>query len=98
MENAPKKSRAPLDKCDKEEIEILEAAEKNVLITVNESFDKYQQIAKNTLMTNKRISITLDEKDFRRIRAKSIDAGISYQTLINRLLHQFAEGKIDLPL
>jgi len=93
MENAPEKSRAPLDKCDKEEIEILEAAEKNVLITVNESFDKYQQVAKNTIMTNKRISITVDEKDFRRIRAKSIDAGISYQSLINRLLHQLPKGK-----
>ena len=93
-----KKVSTPLDKFDTEEIEILEAAEKNVLITVNESFDKYQQVAKNTIMTNKRISITLDEKDFRRIRSKSIDAGISYQTLINRLLHQFAEGRIDLPL
>jgi len=88
----------PLDELDAEEIELLEAAEKNELITLHENLDKYVQVAKNTVATNKRISITIEEKDFRRIRAKSIDAGISYQTLINRLLHQFAEGKIDLPL
>jgi len=93
-----KKETTPLDELDAEEIELLEAAEKNELITLHESFDKYVQVAKNTVATNKRISITIEEKDFRRIRAKSIDAGISYQSLINRLLHQFAEGKIDLPL
>ena len=93
-----KKETTPLDELDAEEIELLEAAEKNELITLHESFDKYVRVAKNTVATNKRISITIEEKDFRRIRAKSIDAGISYQSLINRLLHQFAEGKIDLPL
>jgi len=93
-----KKEMTPLDELDAEEIELLEAAEKNELITLHENLDKYVQVAKNTAATNKRISITIEEKDFRRIRAKSIDAGISYQTLINRLLHQFAEGKIDLPL
>ena len=93
-----KKEMTPLDELDAEEIELLEAAEKNELIALHESLDKYVQVAKNTVATNKRISITIEEKDFRRIRAKSIDAGISYQTLINRLLHQFAEGKIDLPL
>ncbi|HOD91890.1 MAG TPA: hypothetical protein PLU70_08500 [Thermotogota bacterium] len=93
-----KKEMTPLDELDAEEIELLEAAEKNELITLHENLDKYVQVAKNTVATNKRISITIEEKDFRRIRAKSIDAGISYQTLINRLLHQFAEGKIDLPL
>ncbi|HQG98451.1 MAG TPA: hypothetical protein PLO75_07500 [Thermotogota bacterium] len=93
-----KKEMTPLDELDAEEIELLEAAEKNELITLHENLDKYVQVAKNTVATNKRISITIEEKDFRRIRAKSIDAGISYQTLINRLLHQFTEGKIDLPL
>ena len=93
-----KKEMTPLDELDAEEIELLEAAEKNELITLHENLDKYVQVAKNTVATNKRISITIEENDFRRIRAKSIDAGISYQTLINRLLHQFAEGKIDLPL
>ncbi len=93
-----KKETALRDELDAEEIELLEAAEKNELIALHESLDKYVQVAKNTVATNKRISITIEEKDFRRIRAKSIDAGISYQTLINRLLHQFAEGKIDLPL
>ncbi|HQQ67103.1 MAG TPA: hypothetical protein PLO55_13295, partial [Thermotogota bacterium] len=61
---ASEKSYAPLDKFDTEEIEILEAAEKNILITVNESLDKYQQVAKNTIMTNKRTSTAIDEKRF----------------------------------
>ena len=54
-----KKETALRDELDAEEIELLEAAEKNELIALHESLDKYVQVAKNTVATNKRISITI---------------------------------------
>lgn len=87
-----------LEYIDQEEEEIHRASENNELKNVEEDFAKYILIAKNTVEKSKRINIRMNEKDFRKIRVKSIDAGMPYQSLINLLLHQYAEGKIEIKL
>ena len=43
---------------------------------------------------NRHISIRLSEKDIILIRAKALELGLPYQTLIGSILHQYAEGKV----
>lgn len=37
----------------------------------------------------KRISISITERDLARLKAKAIEEGMPYQTLINSILHKF---------
>ena len=54
---------------------------------------EYSRYAKNTLARNKRINIRLSEKDLADLKAKSIEEGIPYQTLISSILHKYIHGK-----
>ena len=37
-----------------------------------------------------------NEKDLRKVKSKAIEVGVPYQTLINMIIHQYAENKIKL--
>jgi predicted DNA binding CopG/RHH family protein len=54
----------------------------------------FQDIAKNTHLKNKRINIRLSEKILNDIKAKSLEEGIPYQTLITSILHKYTSGKL----
>ena len=80
---------------DEEEKDLYEAVEKQETESLKEDLQRYIQIAKNTIEKNQRINLRINEKDLRKIREKSIELGVPYQTLINMILHQFAEGKFS---
>jgi predicted DNA binding CopG/RHH family protein len=83
-------------KLDKEEKELLESYENGEWVAV-EDFEKektkYQQIAKNTALKNRRINIRLSEKDLSNLKAKSLEEGIPYQTLVASIIHKYVSGK-----
>jgi predicted DNA binding CopG/RHH family protein len=83
-------------KLDKEEKEILESYENGEWRSVK-NFEKkkleYQQAAKNTTLKNKRINIRLTEKDLSDLKAKSIEEGMPYQTLVASIIHKYVAGK-----
>ena len=82
-----------------EEKELLEAYEKGELEPVEnqeEMRKKLREAAKATIGKTKHISIRVSEKDLRKIKARAVESGIPYQTLIGSLLHQYADGKITL--
>ncbi len=56
----------------------------------------YAQQAKNSLKKNKRINIRISESDLIRLKAKSIESGIPYQTHIAMLIHQYVTGQFIL--
>lgn len=56
--------------------------------------EKLVRAARATLAKNKHISIRLSEMDLMRLRAKALELGMPYQTLIGSILHQYAEGKV----
>ena len=49
-----------------------------------------------TVQKNKNINIRLSSKDLLKLKAKSVEKGIPYQTIISSLVHQYAEGKIKI--
>jgi len=38
----------------------------------------------------------MSERDLKKIRAKAIEEGIPYQSLISMLIHKYSEGKISI--
>ena len=49
-----------------------------------------------TVQKNKNINIRLSSKDLLKLKTKSIEKRIPYQTIISSLVHQYTEGKIKI--
>ncbi len=83
-------------KLNKEEKELLTSYEDGEWKSVKDFNDKkseYQKIAKNTSLKNRRINIRLSEKDLSNLKAKSLEEGIPYQTLVASIIHKYISGK-----
>jgi predicted DNA binding CopG/RHH family protein len=57
---------------------------------------QYEEYARYSLNKQKRINIRMSERDLKKIRAKAIEEGIPYQSLISMLIHKYNEGKISV--
>jgi len=89
------------DYIDSEEKEVMESFDKGEFVSVKDKDKVIRELkasAKNTIAKTRLVSIRLSEKDLVKIKAKSIETGIPYQTLIGSVLHQFAEDKIKIVL
>ncbi|MFI5293978.1 MAG: CopG family antitoxin [Thermodesulfovibrionales bacterium] len=81
---------------DKEERELAESLDKGEWVSDLDKKGKkqYEAYARYSLNKQKRINIRMTERDLKKIRAKAIEEGIPYQSLISMLVHKFNEGKI----
>jgi len=81
---------------DKEDKDLAESLEKDEWISDLDKKDKkrYEAYARYSLNKKRRINIRMTERDLKKIRAKAIEEGIPYQSLISMLIHKFNEGKI----
>lgn len=81
---------------DKEEKELAESLEKDEWVSDLDKKEKkkYEAYARYSLNKQRRINIRMTERDLKKIRAKAIEEGIPYQSLISMLIHKFNEGKL----
>jgi len=80
---------------DPEEKKLLESYEHEEWKPIRnreEEMAKLRQYARDTLQKNKRINIRLSERDLLGIRAKAVEEGLPYQTLISSILHKYLRG------
>jgi predicted DNA binding CopG/RHH family protein len=87
-----------MSKLDKYEEDILKSYENDEwksVNNINEIKQQYVKYARNTFQKNKRINIRISESDLARLKAKSLEEGIPYQTLVSSLIHKFITGKIS---
>ena len=89
------KKAAPMNKDEKELIKSLEN-EEWVSDLTKKGKKQYQEYARYSLNKRKRINIRMTERDLKKIRAKAIEEGIPYQSLISMLIHKYNEGKISV--
>ena len=89
------KKRAYLDK---DERELAKSIEKEELISdlTKKEKKQYEEYARYSLSKRKRINIRMSERDLKKIRAKAIEEGIPYQSLISMLIHKYNDGKISV--
>lgn len=84
-----------MKKTEKSEAEILKSFEDGQWQSIGDEKkkDEYARYAKNPAAKNKRINILLSEKDLASLKAKSLEEGIPYQTLIASIIHKYVNGK-----
>ncbi len=78
-----------MNKLDKYEKDVLGSFENNEWQSVKNLENKkteYSRYARNTFLKNKRINIRISERDLINLKAKSLEEGIPYQTLIVSIL------------
>ena len=83
---------------DKEEKELAKSLESEEWVSdlTKKAKKEYEEYARYSLNKQKRINIRMTERDFKRIRAKAIEEGIPYQSLISMLIHKYNEGKVSV--
>lgn len=85
-----------MQKNDDSEEDILRSYEQEEWRSVEEFKklkEEYEAYARNTANKNKRINIRISESDLNRLKAKSLEEGIPYQTLVSSLIHRYVSGK-----
>ena len=87
------KREAYLDKEERKLAKSLENEEWVSDLTEKEK-KQYEEYASYSLNQQKHINIRMTERDLKKIRAKAIEEGIPYQSLISMLIHKYNEGKI----
>ena len=82
---------------DKDEKDLANALENEEWISDLTKIERkqYEEYARYSLNKQRRINIRMSERDLKKIRAKAIEEGIPYQSLISMLIHKYNEGKLS---
>lgn len=81
----------------KYEQQILTAFENGKLksvVTSDAALRRYRDYARATLTKNRRVNIRVSNQDISDIRARAVEEGMPYQTLMASVLHKFATGRL----
>jgi predicted DNA binding CopG/RHH family protein len=83
---------------DKDEMELARSIQNDEWVSdlTKKERKQYEEYARYSLNKQKRINIRMNERDLRKIRAKAIEEGIPYQSLIAMLIHKYNEGKVSI--
>ena len=50
--------------------------------------------AKNTMLKDQRMNIRIAKRDLEGLKAKALEEGLPYQTLVSSILHKYVTGKL----
>ena len=87
-----------LTKEEEEIVNYIESGEAKSVGNVKEEISKYTRMAKEQTSKKKAISIRLSESDLYLLKKKALSTGISYQNIIQSLVHQYTHDKIHASL
>ena len=82
-----------LDQEEREELETIENSEYVEVKDMKKEIEKAKLAAKATLNKTRNINIRLSEQDLYRIKAKAVEEGMPYQTLVSSILHKAVAAK-----
>lgn len=93
-------NETPLDDYEKELQEFLNEGEYRSVENLKETKKMLEEAAKRhiELQESKSITLRVNKKDLIKIKAKAKRNNIPYQTLINLLINNYAEGKSQLTI
>ena len=83
---------------EKEIIDYIESGKAHSVDNVKEEISRFTQMAKEQTSKKKAISIRLSESDLYLLKKKALATGISYQNIIQSLVHQYTHDKIKASL
>lgn len=88
-------------KYDTEEAELLDTIELGNVEYATFDNEKIKIMATNTLdylNQKKQITINMKQSDLDFVKQRAKDIGISYQNIIQALIHNYAHGKVELKI
>lgn len=88
-------------KYDADELELLDAIELEAVEPIAFDNEKIKATATNTLAylkQKKQITINMKQSDLDFVKQRAKDIGISYQNIIQALIHNYAHGKVELKI
>lgn len=53
-----------------------------------------EETASNTMLKDQRMNIRIGKRDLEGIKAKAMEEGIPYQTLVASIIHKYVSGKL----
>ena len=83
---------------EKEIIDYIESGEAKSVESVEKEILRFTQMAKEQTSKKKAISIRLSESDLYLLKKKALASGLSYQNIIQSLVHQYTHDKIKASL
>lgn len=86
-----------MSKIDAFEKEVIEAYESGILRSTMPSKSELKALreaARATSIKDRRVNIRLSAADLSDLRARALEEGVPYQTLIESVLHKFAAGRL----
>jgi len=89
---------ANLTQEEQEIVEYVESGNAKSVPNVEEEISNYTNMAKSYTSKKKAISIRLSESDLYLLKQKALTAGISYQNIIQSLVHQYTHNQIKATL
>ncbi len=86
----------PVDKLDREETKLHAELKKGNFKLVNDkaTLEKYATIFKHSNHERKAVSLRILKNDYYAIKAKALELGMPYQSLINSVIHRFLTGDL----
>ena len=83
---------------DKDERELARSLENEEWVSdlTKKQKKQYEEYARYSLNKQKRINIRMSERDLKKIRAKAIEEGIPFQSLISMQIHKYNETKVSI--
>lgn len=83
---------------ENEIIEYIESAASQSITNAKDEIARYTKIAKEQTSKKRALSIRLPEADIYLLKQKALSSGISYQNIIQSLIHQYTHDKIKAAL
>ncbi len=83
---------------EQEIIEYIESSDAKSVENLQEEMAKYTQMAQEHISKKKAISIRLAESDIYLLKKRALVTGISYQNIIQSLVHQYTHNHIQVAL
>ena len=83
---------------EQEIVDYIESGEAKSVDNVEEEISRFTQMAKEQTSKKKAISIRLSESDLYLLKKRALVTGISYQNIIQSLVHQYTHNKIQASL
>jgi len=83
---------APFDEYEKELMESIENDEFKIVPLSAKELSKFRTAAENTGKKDQRMNIRMSSVDMNKLKAKALEEGIPYQTLVSSLIHKYTNG------
>jgi predicted DNA binding CopG/RHH family protein len=94
ISNQKMMKRIKLDEEEKELIRSLERGEWTSVKNPKTYKKRLQDAAPRTVLKDKRMNLRISKRDLDKLKAKALEEGIPYQTLVSSVLHKYVTGKL----